>query len=337
MAVARFPFTFASGTKMPDFQVGYSTQGAAAEADGSNVLVFPSFFAGTKESLTAFGLVGDGLLADTALYHVVTIDAIGAGESSNPDSRPGSFPDVTIGDMVRSQHTLLTEVLGYPSCLCFLGYSLSGAMAYEWMVRYPDFFLGYVPIVGTPLTGGDSRVGIKTQLDALLAASPPNNGRTVADRIDIPFPWVNNPSFVLAAAIQEKSVLVYDSFASSSRAQVDAAVATRAASAQNIGFGPKSWGVQINAALTHDVRLANNDATLADAAARVTADVLTLVSDRDNWNDPAVPTQFMVDVGANGSTRVMTGSAGHLNYFVSPGVRTAENAAVAAFITGLGA
>ena len=52
--------------------------------------------------------------------------------------------------MVRSQHRLLTEVLGITHLHAVLGISMGGMQTYEWVTTYPDFMQRAVPIVGSP-------------------------------------------------------------------------------------------------------------------------------------------------------------------------------------------
>jgi len=72
------------------------------------------WFGGQSEELTFFGLVGPGQLLDTDKHAVIVIDPLGNGVSSPPpDQAPGRFrfPTITIGDMVHSEHRLLTEMV----------------------------------------------------------------------------------------------------------------------------------------------------------------------------------------------------------------------------------
>ena len=105
-------FPLASGQTIRDCRLGYRTDGTLSD-DRSNVVVVLTWFGGKSASLASS--IGPGKMFDTDRWYVVTIDALGNGVSSSPSNssiQPGvSFPRFTIGDMVRSQHQLLTRVL----------------------------------------------------------------------------------------------------------------------------------------------------------------------------------------------------------------------------------
>lgn len=99
-----------SGEIIEGCRIGYRTFGKM-NTERSNVILFPSWFAGTTNDYITFGMIGPGELADTSKYYVIAADALGNGISSSP-SNSEHFPDITIADMVRSQYLLLTQHLG---------------------------------------------------------------------------------------------------------------------------------------------------------------------------------------------------------------------------------
>jgi homoserine O-acetyltransferase len=64
-----------------------------------------------------------------------------------------AFDDLTIADMVESQHRLLTERLGVHHLRAVVRFSMGGMQAIEWAVRHPEFMDRIVPIAGTPRVG----------------------------------------------------------------------------------------------------------------------------------------------------------------------------------------
>ena len=60
------------------------------------------------------------------------------------------FPRITIRDMVRQQHRLLTEELGVRHLKAVTGISMGGMQTFEWAVSFPGFAEKALPIVGSP-------------------------------------------------------------------------------------------------------------------------------------------------------------------------------------------
>jgi len=140
-----------SGEVIQDCRIGYRAVGTI-DADSGNVVLFPTWFGGTSEQI--LGLLGADGMIDTSEFFVIVVDAFGNGVSSSPSNavghRDAAFPAVTIRDMVRHQHRLLTENLGLSHLKAVVGISMGGMQAFEWAVSYPEFAEKIVPIVGSP-------------------------------------------------------------------------------------------------------------------------------------------------------------------------------------------
>ena len=108
--------------------------------DRSNALLVPTWFTGTS---TDHAYLASPDLLDPEKYFIVIVDALANGVSispSNSKTQPGGqFPQITITDMVESQHRLLTEILDIQSLHGVVGLSMGGMQAFEWAVRYPGF------------------------------------------------------------------------------------------------------------------------------------------------------------------------------------------------------
>jgi homoserine O-acetyltransferase len=148
-----------SGVAIPDCRVAYRTFGRL-DASRSNAVLRPTWLLGRSEDWTS--LLGPQGLVDTTRYHAIVVDAFANGHSSSPSNAApaghAAFRDLTIGDMVESQHRLLTERLQIPRLHAVVGISMGGMQALEWAVRYPTFAQVVIPIVGSPRVPAFDRV-----------------------------------------------------------------------------------------------------------------------------------------------------------------------------------
>ncbi len=161
-------FRLDSGEVIRNCRIGYRVGGRLA-ADKSNVIVVLTWFAG--RSADEFGWIGEGMLFDTSKYFVIVIDALGDGVSSSPSNsaeQPGAkFPRVTIRDMARTQHELLTRELKLDHVYAIAGLSMGGMQAFQWIASYPDFMTKAISIVGTPKQTSNDILLWRTELDLL--------------------------------------------------------------------------------------------------------------------------------------------------------------------------
>jgi len=161
-------FLLESGQVLKDLKLCYRTYGTR-NADSSNVVLFPTWFNGKTENLETY-ISGTDPFVDASEFFVVAVDAIGNGNSTSPTNsraqKGKAFPRFTIGDMVRSQHLLLSKELGIHGLHAVVGISMGGMQAFEWMARYPSFVKHGVSIVGTPrMTGADMALWIEMGME----------------------------------------------------------------------------------------------------------------------------------------------------------------------------
>jgi homoserine O-acetyltransferase/O-succinyltransferase len=148
-------FTLESGKILRDLKICYRTYGTP-NADNSNIILFPTWFNGTTEGQETY-ITGKDAFVDPSRYYVISIDAIGNGVSTSPTNsatqKNNAFPRITIADMVRTQHLLLTKVLKINRVHGLIGISMGGMQVFEWTARYPSFADRAVSVVGTPQMG----------------------------------------------------------------------------------------------------------------------------------------------------------------------------------------
>ncbi|MEA2661076.1 MAG: homoserine O-acetyltransferase/O-succinyltransferase [Chloroflexota bacterium] len=175
-----------SGRELAEVRIAYETYGTLAPAKDNTILVCHALSgdahaAGWSDDPNApttvdgvgaaergksglgwwDGMIGPGKAFDTDRYFVVCTNLIGSCRGStgpgsiDPATRKpygGTFPVLTVGDMVRAQRAFLHE-LGIETLLAASGGSLGGMQALEWAVAYPDAVRAIVPIASTARLG----------------------------------------------------------------------------------------------------------------------------------------------------------------------------------------
>jgi homoserine O-acetyltransferase len=154
-------FSLDNGHSLQELAVAYETYGTL-DKDASNAIVV---LHGTTSTHHAAGtvtrdrrkgwwdrVIGTGKLFDTSRYCVIAPNMLGSSYgSTGPASidpstgRPygTSFPDITLADMVRSQH-LLMRSLGIAKLVAVAGQSIGGLLAFQWAVTCPEFMSGVI-------------------------------------------------------------------------------------------------------------------------------------------------------------------------------------------------
>jgi homoserine O-acetyltransferase len=166
-------FRLETGEVIGKCRLGYRTFGTL-NADKSNAVIFPTWFAGTTQDLIDLGLIGADKLVDSSSFFVIAIDAFGNGVSSSPSTsrlQPGrTFPQFSISDMVKAQHRLVTRELNLTHLHIVVGISMGGMQVFQWMASYPDFLDKAVAIVGTPRLASYDLLLWRAELGAIHAA-----------------------------------------------------------------------------------------------------------------------------------------------------------------------
>lgn len=171
-------FALESGITLPNAKLAYKTIGTLNDAK-DNVVLFPHMWSGTSKSMEIF--VGEGRPLDPRRYFIVFPGQFANGFSSSPSNTPapfngGAFPNITIGDDVRAQHRLLTEVYGIQRLELVLGWSMGAEQTYEWAVRYPEFVKRALPFAGTARTTPHDYIFVRSHEDALKSDPAWNSG-----------------------------------------------------------------------------------------------------------------------------------------------------------------
>ncbi|MBN9217259.1 MAG: alpha/beta fold hydrolase [Mesorhizobium sp.] len=160
-------------------KLAVATHGRLNEA-GDNAILVPTWFSGTNKIMEQV-YVGPGRALDPQKHFIVIVNQIGGGLSTSPHNVPqpsnmARFPLVRIGDDVRAQHKLLTEVYGVESLALVFGASMGAQQAYEWAVRYPDMVKRAAPVAGTARNTDHDFIFTQTLIDAITSDPGWNGG-----------------------------------------------------------------------------------------------------------------------------------------------------------------
>lgn len=179
-------FQLEEGGVIPYLQLAYVTYGEL-NADKSNAILIPTWFSGTSRDWDNY--IGPGRALDPKKYFIVVINQIGNGVSTSPHNSPepiamANFPHVRIGDDVRAQHQLITEMFGIKELALVVGGSMGAQQTYEWAVRYPDMVKRAAPIAGTAKNTVHDFIFTQTLLDA-ITSDPGWNGGNYSSHTEV--------------------------------------------------------------------------------------------------------------------------------------------------------
>jgi homoserine O-acetyltransferase len=304
-----------SGGALHEFKVGYRTLGKL-NAEKSNAILWPTWLGGTSEQLLQF--IGPGKVVDSGKYFVVLVDAIGNGVTTSPSNSKTQplmkFPQFTIRDMVEAEHRLATEVLHLMHLRAVIGVSMGGMQTFTWALAYPDFMDLVIPIMGSPQSTSYDKLLWTAQIDAIELDPAWNHGnptgqltRGFAISEEIGQMNITSPAYLLAHTETKD----FDAYLAELKknAKGDGGIASnqirqrQAIMALDI---PKELGV-----------------TLGEAAKKVRAKLLVIVSPQDHLVNPAPAIEFAAAVSAPVVT--LSSTCGHLaNSCISVGPAVAR-------------
>jgi homoserine O-acetyltransferase len=284
----------ASGQTIDNCRLGYRTLGKL-DASKSNAILFPTWFAGT--SADAAQAVPQ--LFDASSYFVITVDALGDGVScspSNSHTQPGiNFPHFSIADMVDAERILVTKRFGLTHLHAVVGNSMGGMQTFEWMVRYPSFMDIAIPIVGSPRLTSYDLLLWHTEEQAMLDDPAYHDGR-----------YESTPDLRTVNLIHLMNVFTPEYRATHTSPAAFERFFEETESASSGSFDANDWRWQIDAMLSQDVA---HHGSLHEAAKRVRAHVLVIVSQQDHMVYPAPALAFAALIGAK--TIELHGDCGH--------------------------
>ena len=284
------PFKLRDGLLIQDFRLGYRTLGKL-NAEKSNAVLWPTWLGGKTEDLLKF--IGPGSVVDSTKYFVILVDAIGNGVSTSPSNSQkqplGKFPQFSIRDMVNAEHRLAAETFQLAHLRAVMGISMGGMQTFEWAVAYPDFMDEAIPMAGSPQSTAYDKLLWTSQIDAIELDPAWNGGnptgpltRGLALSEEIGSMALTSPAYRVA----HTSPKGFDAFLAEMKTS-------------NTGSGGLGWDMirQRQAINALDIP-GEFGVTMPQAAGKVHAKLLVIISPQDHMVNPTPALDFAAALGA---------------------------------------
>ena len=196
-----YDFEFENGSVLPELRVAYETHGNLNPGRDNAILLIH----GTSGDRHAFdSVIGPGKTFDTDRYFVITVDAIGGGESSSPKDGLGQdFPRYTIRDMMAAQHALVTRGLELATLRAVGGSSMGSFVSLEWGIHHPELVRALILLVPSPKAEPDFQLTVDL-ITSVIALDPqwaggrythnPTEGLRLAGMLY--YPWVVSAAYL---------------------------------------------------------------------------------------------------------------------------------------------
>ncbi|WP_066967326.1 alpha/beta fold hydrolase [Microbulbifer sp. Q7] len=281
-------FTLESGAVLKEAKLGYRTSGRL-NAARNNAILYPTWFGGSSQDMYNYGAIDP---IDTDKFFVIVVDALGNGVSSSPSNHE-NFPGITIGDMVKAQHQLLTQTLGITYLHAVVGTSMGGMQAFEWITQFPAFMDKAISLVGSPRLDTYDRLLWQTQLEAMALAEKSGDiqhAKAVVSMID--------------------ALALYTPEYHARRTPVSQAEEFIRTTQTSDKRDMRDKAAQLRAMLSHDISR-NFDGSMAKAAAAVKAQVLNIVDQQDHMVTPRPAIRFSEQLGSE--TLELSTYCGHIS------------------------
>jgi homoserine O-acetyltransferase/O-succinyltransferase len=132
-------FVLASGAVIERATIGYQSWGTLNAARDNVIWVCHALTGNTDVEQWWSGIFGPGKALDPNRDFIICANVLGGCYGSAGPSTHGAatFPEISIGDMVRHQQLLMAH-LGIRKIKLLLGGSMGGFQALEWALRFPN-------------------------------------------------------------------------------------------------------------------------------------------------------------------------------------------------------
>jgi homoserine O-acetyltransferase/O-succinyltransferase len=196
-----YDFEFENGSVLPELRVAYETQGNL-DPGRDNAILLVHGTSGDRHSFDP--VIGPGRTFDTNKYFVITVDAIGGGQSSSPKDGLGQdFPRYTIRDMMAAQHALVTRGLELSTLRAVGGSSMGSFVGLEWGIHHPEMVRSLILLVPSPKPEANFQLTVDL-LTSVIALDPEwQGGRYTHNPIEglrlagmLYYPWVMSAAYL---------------------------------------------------------------------------------------------------------------------------------------------
>lgn len=192
-------FILERGGILPTLTIAYETYGRLNETRSNGILICHALTgdahaAGTHEGDNRPGwwdkLIGPGKAFDTDRYFVICSNVIGGCKGSTGPSAKDpstgkkyglSFPEMTIGDMVRAEKRLI-NYLGIEKLAAVAGGSMGGMQALQWGVSFPESVRKVIAIATTARSSPQQIAFNEVGRQAIIADPLWNHGEYTDDK-----------------------------------------------------------------------------------------------------------------------------------------------------------
>ena len=196
-----YDFEFEDGSVLPELRVAYETQGKL-NAGRDNAILLLHGTSGNRHSFEA--MTGLGKTFDTEKNFVITIDAIGGGDSSSPKDGLGQdFPRYTIRDMMAAQHALVTRGLELTTLRAVGGSSMGSFVALEWGIHHPETVRSLILLVPSPKAEANFQLTVDLMASVIALDPKWQGGRYTRNPIEglrlagmVYYPWTVSAAYL---------------------------------------------------------------------------------------------------------------------------------------------
>ena len=196
-----YDFEFENGAVVPELRVAYETYGAL-DAGRDNAILLVHGTSGNRHDFDA--MIGPGKTFDTDKNFVITVDAIGGGDSSSPNDGLGQdFPRYTIRDMMRAQHALVTRGLELSTLRAVGGISMGSFVSLEWGIHHPEMVRSLILLAPSPKCDANFQLTVDVMTSVIALDPEWEGGRYNHNPVEglrlagmLYYPWIVSATYI---------------------------------------------------------------------------------------------------------------------------------------------